>query len=218
MSSNDDTEIQTLHGEDNFYIWKATVKLHLVSLDLWNITSGATPRPSTSSPAAWDDASLLARYFLARHMSAEVNQLMDAHKTAPALWAALAGLYHQHTASHLLQSLDAIRSLRHTGAVPFREHLASFEARWDDLRFRSEDAAAPVPGAPSSLETAMRVLTTSDEAKREFLVASMHASGVEFVRELEGRLGDELEFGGLRTAMLGFCAWEEAQSPMRGGL
>lgn len=149
-------------------------------------------------------------------MGTEVNRLMEPHETAPALWSALTERYHQHAAADLIRSLDSVRELRYTGTAPFREHLAAFEARWDDLRFRSEDAPAPVVGAPSSLETAMRGLATSDEAKRGFLVASLPLSVVQFVRGLKPQGEGEMDYAGLRGELLGYCAWETAQSAGRG--
>lgn len=234
--SDNDTEIQTLHGARNFYVWKATVKKHLASLDLWTITSGATPRPAggssstTAAQTAWDDSSLLARYFLARHMAPAVSALMEPHATAPALWTALGARYHEHAPADLLRALDAIRALRYvTEHGTFREHLAAFEARWEDLRLRCEDAEPLVAGAAVSLRMALCGVVGSDEAKRTFLVASLPSEVVVFVEELEAETegggegvdgdGDagELDYEAVRRAVLAYCAWEDGLSVLRVG-
>lgn len=221
-TSNDDDNsgIQPLRGENNFYTWKAIVTLHLMSLDLWKITCGVTPRPTvpesaaqapTPAQEAWDQASLLARYFLGRHISKRVNQNLYIHETAPALWKALMDLYHRRDAHSLLTSFNAVCSLRYddTSTDSFPDHLDLFEEYWNDLVCRTADADPPIVGAGNSLETALRVIATSGESKREFLIASLPPSMTTFVFNLQSLLGSELTYNHLCRELLSFHTQQE---------
>lgn len=198
------------------------VQIHLVSLDVWNITSGATPRPSGSTPDAstltpaqnaWDQLSFLARCFLDRHVSAKIKADMFVHDTAPEMWKALMDSYLQRNSRSLLKCFNAIRSLQYsdTGAESFPDYLASFEKHWQDLLLRTYDADAQVLGLGTSLETALRVVALSDESKREFLVASLPPSMMDFVGDLSERLGSELDYLRLYRELIMYHSQVESQ-------
>lgn len=214
--------MESLHGNSNFYAWKAVVRLHLESLDLWNITCGSRPRPTSPSPdtplptptlaqKAWDRDSLLARCFLERHMSEEINRQMSVYETAPAMWQALMKSYLQRNAHSLLRSFNALNSLRYsdTSPEPFAEYLASFERHWNDLYFRTGDADPPTVGAGNSLETGLRVIATSDESKRELLIASLPTSMQTFVADLMSRHGSEVTYNHLYRYLIDFHQMRE---------
>lgn len=77
------TGIQRLKGGSNFYAWKQSVKNKLVSYNYWNITSGATPRPTFSEPElvtttmeaqrTWDIWSYDAMCLICKTLSPEVS-------------------------------------------------------------------------------------------------------------------------------------------------
>lgn len=221
-SSDDQSGIPRLNGASNFYAWKVMVQIHLVSLDVWNITSGAIPRPSgptpdastlTSAQNAWDQLSFLARCFLDRHMSAKIQSDMFVHDTAPEMWKALMDSYLQRNSRSLMNCFNAIRSLQYsdTGTESFPDYLASFEKHWQDLLLRTYDADAQVLGLGTSLETALRVVALSDEAKREFLVASLPPSMMDFVVDLSERLGSELDYLRLYRELIMYHSQVESQ-------
>lgn len=222
-----DTGIEALEGESNFYVWKAAIKLHLESLDLWNITSGAAPRPTTAAldtsnatptpttaQQEWDRASILAMCFLARHMSEKVNNYALEYDTAPEVWQALMRAYLQRNANSLLKSFHAVCSLRYsdTSGESFADYLASFGRHWDDLLLRTEDADPPTVGSGNSLETAMRVIATSDESKMEFLTSSLPESLSMFVMNLKFQLGAELTYFRLYRELMSFHKIRELQN------
>lgn len=208
MSDTDrdaDTGISPLKGESDFYVWKTMVKRHLVSLDLWNIVSGATPRPTapesdsttpTLPQKVWDRSSLLAHALLDRHLSQEVNRDHYHHTTPQALWKSLMERYHHNDAQSLLKSLNAISSLSYsdTSSESFSDYLTSFGQHWDDLCYRTEDAEPPKAGVPNSLETGLNIIANSDESKREFLLASIPQSMMVFVINLTDRLESDLNY------------------------
>lgn len=211
-SEDQDTDIKPLKDERDFYLWKSMIKLHLVSLELWSITSGATPRPTsdvsppTPAQEAWDRSSLLARCFLGRHLSESIIRHYYFYATAPEVWTALMVRYHRNDTASLLASFTAVSSLRYTdtSTESFGDYLDCFGQRWDDLRYRTDDADPPTPGEEASLETALHVVATSDESKREFLVASLPAAMGVFVVELQGRLGGDLDYFRLERELVGY--------------
>lgn len=198
-NSDNPSEIESLHGDSNFYMWRAVIQLHLESMDLWKITSGATPRPVSDVPAPtfaqreWDRASLLARCFLDRHASETITRYMRGYDTAPAMWQALMDNYLQRDAQSLLQSFNALCALRYS-AGSLADYLVSFERHWSDLVYRTSDADPPTPGPGNSLEAGLRVVATSDEAKTQFLIASLPEAMDSVVANIVFREGAELTY------------------------
>lgn len=214
--------VEPLNGNSNFYAWKAVVRLHLESLDLWNITCGSRPRPTSPAPdallptptliqKAWDRDSLLARCFLERHMSEEINRQMSVYETAPAMWQALMKSYLQRNSHSLLRSFNALNSLRYSDTSPesFSDYLASFEQHWNDLYFRTGDADPPTAGGGNSLETGLRIIATSDESKRDFLIASLPTLMQIFIADLMSPDGSALTYNHLYRYLKDFYQMRE---------
>lgn len=219
FNSDNPTGIEPLLGDSNFYVWKAAIQVHLESMDLWKITSGAIPRPIAEVPAptfaqrSWDRTSLLARRFLDRHVSETVNLDMSSYNTAPAMWQALMDDYLQRDAQSLLQSFNALCSLRYsdTSTESCTDYLASFERHWSDLVYRTSEADPPTAGAGNSLETGLRIIATSDESKTQFLIASLPESMNPFIANVLFREGSELTYNHLYRALENYDnlpAWE----------
>lgn len=218
-----------MKGDSNFYVWKQSVKNKLVRENLWNITSGATPRHtfSESEPfmtilekqKAWDSWSLSAMSLICKTLSPEVSRSISSHVTAPAMWDALMERFHHHEPHDLLKSFNAICSLRYSddSTESFRDYLASFEERWDDLRYRCDDADPPVDpdpqvaGTRNSLETSLNILTNSDQSKREFLIASLPKSMLSIVCYNEFECVYEVTYPSLCSALVRFNTLMESR-------
>lgn len=232
--SENDTGIERLKGDSNFYVWKAFVKNKLVSYNYWNITSGATPRPDfhESEPSAttmeaqmvWEIWSANAICYICNLLSPEINHSFSLYETAPAMWKALMARFHRHEPHDLLKSFNAICALEYSddSTDSFGDYLWSFEEHWDDLRYRCDDADPPVAGTGNSLESSLKVLANSDQSKKEFLIASLPESMFPFLCNLQVKYGNEMGYIDLYTALVRYhalvehrkvqIALEEAQS------
>lgn len=169
--------IERLHGESDFYVWKSLVTSHLKKYGLWNVISGATPRPATPTPEqeSWDSASLDGIAFLYRYIDRAIHRTLPPPETGPGVWAALMRRYHQRDGYVLVDAFKAVSSLRYseTGDETFPAYLDSFQRAWGDLENRTADATTPTPGSGNSLETALHVVAVSEDAKIEFLIGSL---------------------------------------------
>ncbi|KAL0635415.1 hypothetical protein Q9L58_005623 [Maublancomyces gigas] len=217
------TGIQHLKGDSNFYVWKHSVKNKLVSYNYWNITSGATPRPTYPSSESmtsilegqrvWDIWSCKAMCIICNILSPEVSRSISSHETAPAMWDALMQRFHHHEPHDLLKSFNAICSLRYSddSTESFRDYLAFFEERWDDLRYRCDDADPPVAGTGNSLETSLNVLTNSDQSKREFLIASLPKSMLSIVCNPQFEARSQVNYTCLCSALVRYNTLMESR-------
>lgn len=211
------TGIQLLQGDSNFYGWKEAVKNHLKRHDLWEITSGATPRPpgpesdaatATEAQKSWDGGSLIAKCVIRNLLSQEVSRYMYFHETGPAMWTALMERFHRHEPRDLLQSFNAVCSLRYIddSEESFLDYLDTFHKHWDDLRYRCDDADPPAPGIGNSLETTLKVLANSDQSKSEFLIASLPESMMLAVYGLQAASERNLEYRSVYRWLVGYHA------------
>lgn len=141
-TSNDFAEvfrarIDRLHGESDFYTWKCLVTSHLKRHDLWDVISGATPRPASALASAavstpeqelWDSTSRIGIEFLYQYVDATIHSTFELNHPGPAMWAALMRRYYERDAATLLNAFNIVSSLRYTesSAESIPEYLASF--------------------------------------------------------------------------------------------
>lgn len=89
-----DPGIQRLKGDSNFYVWKGSVKTQRTIFNYWDITSGATPRPTfleseasmtMHAQRAWDLCSVRAMCLISNLLSPKIRNYISLLETAPAL-------------------------------------------------------------------------------------------------------------------------------------
>lgn len=215
--------IPLLQDKHDFYSWKGRVTVYLKRHSLWDVVSGVTPRPvspaaSTAAPTAeqesWDSASRDGIAFLYHSVDATVRATFPLYDTAPSMWKALMGRYHHRDARSLLRSFTAVSTLRYSESSEesLPEYLDSFIKHWGDLASRTFDAEPPTRGRQNSLETALRVLATSEEAKMEFLMRSLSPSLCLMAIDLKQRDGQDLSFDDLWSFLLRVHAFREREA------
>lgn len=180
-------EIECLQGDTNFYTWKSQATSHLRLLNLWDLVSGADPRPIASAQqAVWDSGDQQAKYFLTRTVDFSLCELFAAATTSVEIWNVLMDRFHRNDAASLLRCHRAILTLRYRegNRATIPAYLALFERHWTNLLDRTADADTPAGVVGNSLETTMAVFARSEEVKTEILVASLPAS----IRKMAAKL------------------------------
>lgn len=202
------TGIEHLRGKNDFYDWKSQITNHFILYRLWDIVSGATPRPSSSSDPAvtpavttpaqdkWDYASAQCICILTKHVEKDIRNFISYYKTAPEMWRCLMDRYHRRDGPSVLNSFLTVSTFRYdeTSATSIMDHVTAFEQHWTDLVSRTADAAPPVPGTDTSLEAVLHMLGSSQNSKMEFLFASFPQGCLPELFDFRMRITRELTY------------------------
>lgn len=211
-----DVTFESLQGESNFHSWKMTITMYLDIFGLWEVVSGAEPRPAATEPEvptapasasgaaaaleakqnAWDQTSLKAILFLHKHVERDIKSSVSACRTAPEMWKALMDRYNRRNIMALLEVFRSIVTLRYSdnGQYSIAEHVATFERHWYQLVCRTDDATAPAAGDQKSIEMIFKLLAADGDSKATLFIGSLPPSMDNIMDNLRIRHGKSLTY------------------------
>jgi hypothetical protein len=164
-SSSSSYRVPLLCGSANWRTWKVRMEDLLSELDLWDIVSGDTPRPSSSS-SDWEKKDRKALGLIRRCVNDDIVLLILAATTSKAAWDTLRNTYEVVDIVALIDLRRRLFWTKMEEGTPIDKHIREMRSVYDQLRAINEDlsndfdwALCLVNSLPASWRNFIQTLT-----------------------------------------------------------